>query len=104
MTNRQTCVNSPSTRENGEHRSTIPPNQIRDALLAKSESDRYGQSPANVADAVFAVARALNRIAGALDMDCMEHAICMGIRHGLFGVAADAGSTILTLLELKVED
>lgn len=84
---------------------TLTPDQLGNSLSAsfvtEAEVDNDDHRPANVADGLFAVARALGKIADALNMDRTEHAICMGVRHGLFGAAADAGSTIL---ELKMED
>ncbi len=47
-----------------------------------------------VADAIDRHADAVNELARALHMDPLSHAICTGIRHGLFGAEAQSDETI----------
>lgn len=55
----------------------------------------------NVVDGLFAIARGLDRIADAMNIDNVSHSICMGIRKGLFGCNADDSASIL---ELRQDD
>jgi hypothetical protein len=62
------------------------------SLISSNEFDSNGEI-ANVVDGLFAIARALNKIANG-GGGSLGHEICMGIRKGLFGSEAPASMSI----------
>lgn len=53
--------------------------------------------PPTLIGGLYAIAKGLHAIADAFHMDNVSHAICMGIRHGLFGADADSWRSILEM-------
>ena len=53
--------------------------------------------PPTLIGGLYAIAKGLHAIADAFHMDNVSHAICMGIRHRLFGADADSWRSILEM-------
>jgi hypothetical protein len=69
---------------------------IGNVLADSLNSEQTDQG--NVAEGLFAIAHAIESLPRRLE-DRLAHAICMGIRKGLFGAGADDGSSVLALTE-----
>jgi hypothetical protein len=66
-------------------------------LTTPNEIDSNGETP-NIVDSLFAIAKALDRIADGIGRGSLSHEICFGVRKGLFG--ADCGDYV-SILQLK---
>jgi hypothetical protein len=76
-------------------------NTIHDATTSEAVDGSHSMTEAidSIAAAIGRHADAMERVARALDMDCLSHALCMGIRKGLFGASADSDVSIERVFE-----
>ena len=92
MTEEQTDQIAEALKSIGENIAS----EIRDSFGGEAPSglDFVTEALDGIARAVDRHAEAVDKLARALDMDCLMHALCMGIRHGLFGASADSDASI----------